>query len=245
MGNKKAPLHKCAGALLFFSAHHAGDENLQTDADEDDAAEDGGFAGELKGSVLLPHPALQARPGAALSCRLTRPLCSRAKPAALCQQLCHRQGGRFEAGDKSRSAPLSAPAGLQRLPGAVEPGGQIVGRHLQGAALLLQQGQGSPSSVSTWRPGVPYPPYCSPPPGHSGCLRGGLAARYPTTLLHAVVLIVYHVADVAGGRQAADVRLDLLAIDNFTILRHTVAVTDGSTAPPTPFLSGLPAIAVT
>ena len=47
MGNKKAPLHKCAGALLFFSAHHAGDENLQTDADEDDAAEDGGFAGEF------------------------------------------------------------------------------------------------------------------------------------------------------------------------------------------------------
>ena len=46
-GEQKAPLHKCAGALLFFSAHHAGDEDLQTDADEDDAAEDGGFAGEL------------------------------------------------------------------------------------------------------------------------------------------------------------------------------------------------------
>ena len=47
MGTKKAPLHKCAGALLFFSAHHAGDEDLQTDADEDDAAEDRGFAGEF------------------------------------------------------------------------------------------------------------------------------------------------------------------------------------------------------
>lgn len=46
-GNQKAPLHKCAGALLFFSAHDAGDEDLQTDADEDDAAEDGGFAGEF------------------------------------------------------------------------------------------------------------------------------------------------------------------------------------------------------
>ena len=46
-GHKKAPLHKCAGALLFFSAHDAGDEDLQTDADEDDAAEDGGFAGEF------------------------------------------------------------------------------------------------------------------------------------------------------------------------------------------------------
>ena len=46
-GEQKAPLHKCAGALLFFSAHHAGDEDLQTDADEDDAAEDGGFAGEF------------------------------------------------------------------------------------------------------------------------------------------------------------------------------------------------------
>ena len=47
MGDKKAPLHKCAGALLFFSAHDAGNENFKTDADEDDAAEDGGFAGEL------------------------------------------------------------------------------------------------------------------------------------------------------------------------------------------------------
>ena len=31
----------------MFSAHDAGDEDLQTDADEDDAAEDGGFAGEF------------------------------------------------------------------------------------------------------------------------------------------------------------------------------------------------------
>ena len=30
-----------AGALLLFSAHHAGDEDLQTNADEDDAAENG------------------------------------------------------------------------------------------------------------------------------------------------------------------------------------------------------------
>ena len=62
MGNKKAPLHKCAGALLFFSAHHAGNEDLQTDADEDDAAEDRGFAGELVPNFLpMARPASQIK----------------------------------------------------------------------------------------------------------------------------------------------------------------------------------------
>ena len=61
------------------------------------------------------------------------------KPAAtLCQQVFHRQGGRFEAGDKLDLLHPLLPQGRQRLPGAVEPGGQIVGRHPQGAALLRQ-----------------------------------------------------------------------------------------------------------
>lgn len=32
---------------IFFSAHHAGDEDFQTNADEDNTTQDGGFAGEF------------------------------------------------------------------------------------------------------------------------------------------------------------------------------------------------------
>ena len=61
------------------------------------------------------------------------------KPAApLRQQVFHRQGGRFEGGNKLDLLHPLLLQGLQRLPGSVEPGGQIVGRHPQGAALLRQ-----------------------------------------------------------------------------------------------------------
>ena len=44
---KKRPCIAQAPLLLYTQPMNAGNENFQTDADEDDAAEDGGFAGEL------------------------------------------------------------------------------------------------------------------------------------------------------------------------------------------------------
>lgn len=117
------------------------------------------------------------------------------------------------------STPL-LPQGLQCLPGAVEPGGQIVGRHPQGAALLLGvKGQG----VALQRfhmevqAALPVRALRLPPFPHDGV----------RVIIQDQVLVVDDVVDVAGGH-AADVRLDLLAVDSFTT-RPIAAVADGST----------------
>ena len=94
-------------------------------------------AAPVRGLYFLVHPALQAL---GLSC--AQPSAHKAvvlqgKPAApLCQQLCHRKGGGLEGGNKDDLLHPLLLQSLQRLPGAVEPGGQSVGRHPQGAALL-------------------------------------------------------------------------------------------------------------
>ena len=105
----------------------------------------------------------------------------------------------------------------------MEPGGQIVGRHPQGAALLpgvKRQG----IALQRLHMEVQALP-----------VRDGLGERkLPPLLQDAVrfavrvqVRVVDDVVDVAGG-QVADVCLDLLAVDR-SIRRLTAAVTDGST----------------
>ena len=147
------------------------------------------------------------------------------KPAApLCQQLCHRQGGGLEGGDKLDLLHSLLPQGFQRLPGAVEPGGQIVGRHPQGAALLpgVKKQGGALQRLHMEVQALP--------------VRDGLGERKLPPLLQDGVRfvvpvqerVVDDVVDVAGG-QAVDVCLDLLAVGRFTIRRSGAAVTDGST----------------
>ena len=95
-------------------------------------------AAPVRGLYFLVHPALQALGLSCAQLPAHKAVVLQGKPAApLCQQVFHRQGGRFEGGDKLDLLHPLLPQGLQRLPGAVEPGGQIVGRHPQGAALLL------------------------------------------------------------------------------------------------------------
>ncbi len=127
----------------------------------------------------------------------------------------------------------------------MEPGGQIVGRHPQGAALLLGvKRQGVALQRLHMEDG-------GTPPLLSRAVRGGLGAReLPPLPLQAAVLIVDLVVDVAGG-QAVDVRLNLLAAAGepvaIFVLRAlvVVAVTDGGTGAGSISFWPLPATAVT
>ena len=117
LGHKKAPLHKCAGALLFFSAHDAGNEDLQTDANEDDAAEDGALPESLVPNFLpMARPASQMKKVTIATMReqtsaMNQPYSEMVKPTDSASMLvatpCMKSAPALSSAASSVSSPLS------------------------------------------------------------------------------------------------------------------------------------------
>ena len=75
--------------LLALCAEHPGDENLQTDADEDDATQDGCLAGELGAELLADVQARHAEEEG--DHRNDDGCCQRHQPAVLRDGNAHRE----------------------------------------------------------------------------------------------------------------------------------------------------------